>query len=198
MYEYIYGEITEISPSFAIIEAAQIGYFIKISLNTYEKINTEKNIKLFIHQILREDTNELFGFAEKSEREIFRHLISVSGIGANTARLMLSSLSPDEIISAIVNGDVQRIKSVKGIGLKTAQRIIVDLKDKVDKMGYPETMAIAGSTSAINIEEATSALVMLGFNKKQVEKTLQKIAKQKPSASVEDLVKAGIQSLSKA
>ncbi len=198
MYEYIFGEIAEISPSFVIIEAAQIGYFIKISLNTYEKINTEKQVKLYIHQILREDTNELYGFAEKSEREIFRHLISVSGIGANTARLMLSSLSPDEIISAIVNADVQRIKSVKGIGLKTAQRVIVDLKDKVDKIGFSETDAIAGATSAANVEEATSALVMLGFNKKQVEKTLQKISKQNPNASIEELVKSGIQYLSKA
>ncbi len=196
MYEYIRGEIVEISPSFVVIEAAQTGYFVSISLTTYEAIKSQKEAKLFIHQILREDTNDLYGFAEKREREIFRQLLSVSGIGANTSRLMLSSLSPKEIIEAIIEGDVNKIKSVKGIGLKTAQRVIVDLKDKVDKIGVSEGLPFAESKTDIIVEEALSALTMLGFNKKQTEKNLQKIIKENKDISVEELVKLGIKSMS--
>lgn len=195
MYEFISGEIIEISPSFAIIEAAGIGYFINISLLTYENLNTKKTAKVFIHQIIREDTNSLFGFGEKSEREIFRQLISVSGIGANTARLMLSSLKPAEIVKAILEGDVTTIKSVKGIGLKTAQRVIVDLKDKVGKIETDDTLPFATANPVV--EEAVSALVMLGFNKKMAEKAIQKISKSNNNLSVEELVKTGIQTMSK-
>lgn len=195
MYEFISGEIIEISPSFAIIEAGGIGYFINISLLTYENLNTNKTAKVFIHQIIREDTNSLFGFGEKSEREIFRQLISVSGIGANTARLMLSSLKPAEIVKAILEGDVTTIKSVKGIGLKTAQRVIVDLKDKVGKIETDDTLPFATANPVV--EEAVSALVMLGFNKKMAEKAIQKISKSNNNLSVEELVKTGIQTMSK-
>ncbi len=196
MYEYISGELTEISPSFAIVEAAQIGYFINISLSTFEVINEKKQVKLFIHQILREDTNDFFGFFDKIEREIFRQLISVSGIGANTARLMLSSLKPSQIVEAIETGDVPTIKSVKGIGAKTAQRVIVDLKDKVGKLKTSDELPFASSLS-VSAEEALSALSMLGFNKKTAEKVIQGILKINKNATVEELVKQGIKNMSK-
>ncbi|MEA3451869.1 MAG: Holliday junction branch migration protein RuvA [Bacteroidota bacterium] len=196
MYEYISGEIKDISPTFAVIEAAGVGYFVKISLITFQKIDSKKEAKLFIHHVLREDTSDFYGFVEKSEREIFRLLISVSGIGANTARLMLSSLATREIVEAIIEGDVNKIKSVKGIGLKTAQRVIVDLKDKVGKIGDSDSMPFAESKTDILVEEALSALTMLGFNKKQIEKKLQNILKKEKDLSVEELVKLGIKSMS--
>lgn len=196
MYEYILGEIVEISPSFVVIETGGIGYFVNISLTTYEKINSQKEVKLFLYQLLREDTNELFGFADKHEREVFKYLISVSGIGANTARLMLSSLTPEEVEKAIIDGDVQKIKSVKGIGLKTAQRVIVDLKDKVGK-NTEDGLPFAENKQSQIIDEAITALTMLGFNKKQAEKNLKEIAKKNKYESVEDLVKAGIRAMSK-
>ena len=195
MYDYISGEIAEISPSFVVIDVSGVGYFINISLATNEILNSKKNAKVFIHQIIREDTNSLFGFADKPEREIFRHLISVSGIGANTARLMLSSLKTGEIIKAIAEGDVSTIKSVKGIGQKTAQRVIIDLKDKVGKIETSDSLPFA--TQSPIVEEALSALVMLGFNKKMSEKALKKIMKDNSNLSVEELVKLGIQSMSK-
>jgi len=195
MYEYISGEIVEISPSFIILEAAKIGYFVNISMSTYDALNERKEAKLFIHQILREDTNSLFGFFEKSEREIFRQLISVSGIGANTARLMLSSLKTTQIIEAIETGDVNTIKSVKGIGAKTAQRVIVDLKDKVGKINSSDEMPFSSNINS-NAEEAISALTMLGFTKKATEKVVQDITKTNKDASVEELVKQGIKKMS--
>lgn len=196
MYEYILGDVVEITPSNVILEASKIGYFINISLTTFEKIKSQKEIKLYIHQIIREDTNALYGFFDKTEREIFRHLLSVSGIGANTSRLMLSSLSPIEIVEAIIEGDVNKIKSVKGIGLKTAQRVIVDLKDKVDKIGSSDSLPFMESKTDILVQEALSALTMLGFNKKQTETNLQKIIKNNKDLTVEELVKLGIKSMS--
>jgi len=195
MYEYIFGEIVEISPSFAIVDVNHVGFFVNISLTTFEKISESKEAKLFIHQVLREDTNDFFGFADKEEREVFRHLISVSGIGANTARLMLSSLKTQQIIEAIESGDVNAIKSVKGIGAKTAQRVIVDLKDKVGKIKTEDGMPFLSDFNA-NAEEALSALTMLGFNKKIAEKVIQGILKNNKSASVEELVKQGIKNMS--
>ncbi len=194
MYEYIKGEIAEISPSFVIVETAGIGYLINISLNTYEKIYNSKNVKIFIHQVIREDSNSFFGFADKSEREIFRQLISVSGIGANTARLMLSSLKPAEIVRAILKEDENTIKSVKGIGLKTAQRVIIDLKDKVSKI--ETTDLFDAQISSPVAQEAVYALVQLGFSKKNSEQIVQKITKSKPDITVEQLVKLGIQNMS--
>lgn len=195
MYEYISGEIAEISPSYVVIEAGKIGYFISISLTTFEQINEKKEAKLYIHQILREDTNDLYGFADKSEREIFRQLISVSGIGANTARLMLSSLKPVQIIEAIETGDVNTIKSIKGIGAKTAQRVIVDLKDKVGKINSSDELPFLSEANT-NTEEAISALTMLGFNKKTAEKVVQGLIKVNKNATVEELVKLGIKNMS--
>ncbi len=185
MIDYITGQIVELNPTYVVVETAGIGYFINISLFTFEQIKDKKDVKLFVHQIIREDSFTLYGFSTKDERDIFRLLISVSGIGAATARLMLSSLSPDEIRMAIVQADVQLIKSVKGIGLKTAQRIIVDLKDKVD-IKQKDTVVLESST---NRDEAMEALVVLGFNRKAVEKAVNKVLKENPQASVELIIK---------
>jgi len=195
MYEYIKGKISELTPASLIIENQGIGYFINISLNTYSAFSNKNEITVFIHQVVREDAQLLFGFYNKQEREIFRYLISVSGIGANTARMMLSSLSPSEIKEAILTGNTTVLNSIKGIGAKTAQRIIVDLKDKVGKSNISDDfLSIQNNT---NKEEALSALVMLGFAKKTVEKSLDKIQKDNPKAEVEELVKQALKTFSK-
>ena len=190
MYEYIFGKITESAPTYIIIESGNTGYFVHISLNTYSKIQNEKNYKLYLHQIVREDAHFLFGFADKSEREIFRLLISVSGIGANTARLMLSSLKSGEIKSAISTEDVNLLKSIKGIGTKTAQRVIIDLKDKIDKTEIEISKDV--SQDANVIYEALSALTMLGFAKSPAEKALKKIYSENNKINVEELVKKAL------
>lgn len=196
MYEYISGTVSELTPSYVVVDNNGIGYFINISLTSYEELTGKKDAKLFIHQVLREDTNEFYGFTKKNEREIFRLLISVSGIGANTARLMLSSLKPNEIVTAIVEKDVQKIKTIKGIGLKTAERVIVDLKDKVNKIEIGESSGSIFIEKNEKFQEALRALVMLGFNKKNAEAQLNKILKISPDASVETLVKNGIKAMS--
>jgi len=193
MIEYIKGTITQITPTFVTIESGGIGYFVNISINTFSKLEGKIDFKIFIHEVIREDTHQLFGFADTSEREIFRLLISVSGVGANTARMMLSSLSPVEIEKAILGSDVNLLKSVKGIGLKTAQRIIVDLKDKLGKhAGSGEIFAITDNTSR---EEALSALVMLGFAKNAVSKVLDKIVREEKNLTVEDMIKRALKNL---
>lgn len=193
MFEFIKGEVIEKNPSFAIIENNSIGYFVNISLNTYSKIENVNNVKIYIHQIVREDSNAMFGFFDKSEREIFRLLISISGIGANTARVMLSSLSPEEIKNAIQTENVNLIKSVKGIGLKTAQRVIIELKDKINKTEI-ETGGIPTINNS-NKDEALSALIMLGFVKKSAEKVIDKIISENKNTSIEDIVKQALKSL---
>ena len=193
MYEYIFGKITELTPAYLIIESGNIGYFVHISLNTYSKLQNESNHKLYLHQIVREDAHFLFGFAEKSEREIFRLLISVSGIGANTARVMLSSLKAGEIKSAIRTDDVNLLKSIKGIGVKTAQRVIIDLKDKIDKTEIEESTIISQDANVLN--EALSALVMLGFAKSPAEKALKKIYIEDNKIHVEELIKKALKVL---
>ncbi len=195
MFEYIFGKISELNGTFVIVEAAGVGYFIKISLNTYSKLKEEKEAKLFVHQVLREDTNDLYGFFDKAEREIFRLLISVSGIGANTGRVMLSSLTTGEIQKAILENDVNTIKSVKGIGIKTAQRVIVDLRDKIGKVSADD-INIFDTTNDKNQEEALAALVMLGFTKKLAEKAVKKITKKENNLSVEDILKKSLKTLS--
>jgi Holliday junction DNA helicase RuvA len=193
MIEYIKGAITQITPTFLTIESGGIGYFVNISINTFSKLEGKIDFKILIHEVIREDTHQLFGFADASEREIFRLLISVSGVGANTARMMLSSLSPGEIEKAILGSDVNLLKSVKGIGLKTAQRIIVDLKDKLGKhAGSGEIFAITDNTSR---EEALSALVMLGFAKNAVSKVLDKIVREEKNLTVEDMIKRALKNL---
>ncbi len=170
MIDYIKGDINQITPTFLTMETGGIGYLINISISTFSKLEGKKEFKILIHEVIREDSHQLFGFADSEERDIFRLLISVSGVGANTARMMLSSLSPGEIEKAILGSDVDLLKSVKGIGLKTAQRIIVDLKDKLGKhAGSGEIFAFADNTKR---EEALSALVMFGFAKSAVPKSL--------------------------
>ena len=193
MINYIKGTITEINPTSVSIETGGIGYFVNISVNTFSKLDGKSESKILIHEVIREDAHQLFGFADKEERDIFRLLISVSGIGANTARMMLSSLNPGEIEKAIIGSDVNILKSVKGIGLKTAQRIIVDLKDKLGKQsGSGEIFAFADNTKR---EEALSALVMLGFAKSAVSKVLDKIVREEKNLTVEDMIKRALKNL---
>jgi Holliday junction DNA helicase RuvA len=193
MIDYLKGPITQITPTFLTIEAGSIGYFINISLTTFTKLEGKSEYKLLIHEVIREDSHQLFGFAEKEERDIFRLLISVSGVGAATARMMLSSLTPTEIEKAIIGSDVHLLKSVKGIGLKTAERIIVDLKDKVGKqVGTGEIFAIADNTKR---EEALSALVMLGFARSAVSKVLDRIVREEKNLTVEDMIKRALKNL---
>ncbi len=187
MIEYIKGKITTVNPSFAIVEANNIGYFINISLNTFSSLKKDSEQLFFIHEVIREDTHALYGFIKDEERVIFRYLISVSGIGANTARLILSSLTPTELQEAIATSNISLIKQVKGIGLKTAQRLVVDLKDKIGKLSADDNF-LTVSNNTIK-EESLSALVTLGFPKKQVEKTVDKILAGNVDISVEDLIK---------
>jgi holliday junction DNA helicase RuvA len=193
MIDYIKGKITQITPTFLNVEAGDIGYFINISLTTFARLEGVSECKILVHEVIREDAHQLFGFADKEEREIFRLLISVSGVGASTARMMLSSLSPGEIEKAIIGADVHLLKSVKGIGLKTAERIIVDLKDKLGKQtGAGEIFAFSDNTKR---EEALSALVMLGFAKGAVAKVLDKIVREEKNLSVEDMIKRALKNL---
>ena len=193
MYEYIQGQLVELNPAYAIIDTGNIAYFISISLNTYSSLEGKEGAKLYLHHVVREDAQLLFGFYEKQERELFRQLITVSGIGSNTARMMLSSLQPNELKSAILEGDVNVLKSVKGIGLKTAQRVIIDLKDKIVKGDSTDSLNIP--QSSLKKEEALSALVMLGFNKAAVDKTLIKVLKENTNLSVEELIKIALKKL---
>jgi Holliday junction DNA helicase RuvA len=193
MFEYIKGAVVALKPSHIILEANSVGYFITISLNTYTQLNGREAVKLYIHQVIREDAHLLYGFATEAERELFRLLISVSGIGSNTAIMMFSSLSPDEISSAILNENVNLLKSIKGIGVKTAQRVIIDLKDKIGKSSVGEQIVASADNTLKN--EALSALVMLGFAKKSAEKELDKILATQPNLSVENVIKLALKSL---
>jgi holliday junction DNA helicase RuvA len=193
MINYIKGIIAEINPTSVTIETGGVGYFINISVNTFSKLDGKSEFKILVHEVIREDAHQLFGFADKEERDIFRLLISVTGIGANTARMMLSSLSPGEVEKAIIESNVNVLKSVKGIGLKTAQRVIVDLKDKVGKASATgEIFTFADNTRR---EEALSALVMLGFARSAVSKVLEKIIREEKNLTVEDLIKRALKNL---
>jgi holliday junction DNA helicase RuvA len=193
MIEYIKGNIKTLNPARLILEAGGIGYFINISVNTFSRLEGKTEELILIHEVIREDTYQLFGFADSEERDIFRALISVSGVGANTARMVLSSLKPHDVEIAIIEADVNVLKSVKGIGLKTAQRIIVDLKDKLGKTTISgEIFTTADNTIR---EEALSALVMLGFAKSAVIKALDKIIRDEKNLTVEDLIKRALKSL---
>ena len=190
MYEYIEGEFVEKSPAHLIVQAGHLAYYIHISVFTYSQLSKQTSGRVYLHFVVREDAQILFGFGGREEREIFRMLISVSGVGANTARLILSSLSPDEITQAILSGNVAVLQGIKGIGAKSAQRIIVDLKDKVGKgAGIDELFFSQDNTSR---EEALSALVALGFPKKTVEKILTRIISEQPELSSEEVVKAAL------
>lgn len=202
MIEYIKGTLAELSPALAVVEAYGVGYALNLSLTTYTKIQGLKDVKLFVHEQLttggRDDSFTLYGFATKQERELYRMLISVSGIGANTARMMLSSLTPTELCNAIANGDEKIIKSVKGIGLKTAQRVILDLKDKIVSTGVAEELHVAKQHSAgpsVNTavkDEAVSALTMLGFSPAPSAKVVVEILTAQPDLQVEMVVKEAL------
>ncbi|MCT4616014.1 MAG: Holliday junction branch migration protein RuvA [Marinifilaceae bacterium] len=193
MFEFIKGKIDSITPTFVIVENNGIGYHISISLHTYSQINELEQVKLFIHQVIREDANLLFGFSESSEREIFRFLISVSGVGANTGRMMLSSMSPDEIKTCILTDNSKALTSIKGIGAKTAQRIIIELKDKIGKDNPDVEISVSQNNNVK--EEALSALVMLGFAKNTVIKALNKLHGANPNIQVEELIKLALKQL---
>lgn len=193
MITHISGKLVEKSPTHVVVDCNGIGYFIHISLHTFSQLSEDEHIKLLTHFQVKEDAQQLYGFATLAEREIFRLLISVSGIGTNTARTMLSSLTPKQVREGIASGDVALIQSVKGIGLKTAQRVIIDLKDKVLKIyDIDETVALSSNT---NKDEALSALEVLGFVKKQSERVVGKILTQHPDASVELIIKEALKNL---
>ena len=200
MIEYIKGEIAELSPASAIIDCNGLGYAANISLNTYAAIQGKKSSKLYIYEAIREDAYVLYGFADKQERELFLLLISVSGIGGNTARMILSALSPSELINVISTENANLLKTVKGIGLKTAQRVIVDLKDKIKTSGEAAgTTGITGlASTAANVqvqEEAVAALTMLGFAQAPSQKVVMAILKEDAGAPVEQVIKLALKRL---
>ena len=195
MIEYIKGNIIEITPTDMVLECHGIGYKILISLQTYEGLNGRKDTTVYIHHYIREDEELYYGFATKDERELFRLLIGVSGIGASTARMMLSSLSSEEIRNAILSEAINKIKSIKGIGLKSAQRLILELKDKVVKgEGSDSTTLFASSLNAA-ADEAGTALVMLGLKKANVNKAVAAVLKEKPGATLEEIIKLALKRL---
>jgi len=193
MYEYLRGKIADSSPAHVVIDVNGTGYFLNISLNTYTKLNNKSEVTLLVHESIREDAFSLYGFIDDVERNLFRQLISVSGIGANTARMMLSSMVPEEITNAILTGNVAVLKAIKGIGAKTAQRVIVDLKDKLGKTSA-DTKIFAEMDNTIR-DEALSALVMLGFTKNSAQKAVDKILTGSPDEKVEHVIKQALKML---
>lgn len=198
MYEYIFGKLAELYPTEAIVESNGFGYRILISLSTYTKLQKagQEAVKLYLHHHLREDEESLFGFSDKAERSLFIQLISVSGVGPNTARMMLSSMTVNELSTAILTQDTNRIKSVKGIGLKTAQRVILELKDKIGKGVSDEfQFESAADGRGAEKEEAISALVLLGFAKPAAEKAVSAVLKDNPGCTIEELIKKALKLL---
>lgn len=193
MIEYIKGELVDLTPTCAIVETNGIGYSINISLVTYSELSGHKQCKLYVYEAIREDAHVLYGFTTQSERTLFLQLISVSGVGANTARMIMSSLSASELQEAIATENSALLKNVKGIGLKTAQRIIIDLRDKVNKttIGTSTSSVLGKSVTS----EAVSALVMLGFQQSASQKVVEKLAKDEPAVSLEQLIKKALQML---
>lgn len=195
MIDYIKGQIIELTPTELVLDNHGIGYSILISLQTYEAFQLKTEAVAYIHHYIREDEELFFGFATKDERELFRLLISVSGIGVASARMMLSTLTSEEIRHAILSEDVNKIKSVKGIGLKSAQRLVLELKDKVVKGEGSETPALFKADGGALVEEATTALTMLGFTKANISKVMPAILKENPTAKVEEIIKAALKKL---
>ncbi len=202
MIEYIKGELTEITPAAAVVEAHGVGYLLNISVNTYTAIQDKKEVKLYVHEAIttggRDDAYTLYGFSNKQEREIYRMLITVSGVGSNTARMILSASSPSELVNIIANGDEKALKSVKGIGLKTAQRIIVDLRDKMAASGLiADVASTTGSSTASTVnnevrDEAVGALTMLGFSPAPSHKVVTEILQAQPDLHVEQVIKQAL------
>ncbi|MCL1973930.1 MAG: Holliday junction branch migration protein RuvA [Bacteroidetes bacterium] len=201
MYEYIKGPVAELSPTHAVVEGGGLGYHILISLQTFSALQKEQGpVHLWLHHHVREDAQLLYGFAHKGEREMFRLLIATSGIGPNSARMILSSLSSEELRQALLTEDLMRLKSIKGIGLKTAQRLIVELKDKVAKTGFEEDALLSagpsGGTAHSSIrQEASSALQMLGFPKAAVDKTIDHLLRQHAGYTLEELIKIALKQI---
>lgn len=204
MIEYIKGELVELSPALAVVEAHGVGYGLNISLNTYSAIQGKQSVKLFVHEAImtggRDDNYTLYGFATKQERSLYRLLITVSGVGANTARMILSSLTPAELCNVIANGDDKMLKTVKGIGLKTAQRIIVDLKDKIMQSGIAEELHVSSQPVTANVnnavkDEAVGALTMLGFSPAPSAKVVVAILTEQPDLPVEQVVKLALKQI---
>ncbi len=193
MIAHIQGRLVEKTPTHVVIDCGGVGYHINISLHTYSQLGASENCKLFTFLQIKEDAHSLYGFAEKKERELFKLLLSVSGVGASTARTMLSSLAPEHIIQSIASNDVGTIQSIKGIGAKTAQRVILDLKDKVIKLYQIEE--ISDTSYNTNREEALSALEVLGYVRKNAEKVIEKILVTQPEATVEELIKLALKAL---
>ena len=193
MIAHIQGKLVEKTPTEVVIDCGGVGYHINISLHTYSLLPTADFIKLYTYVQIKEDAHTLFGFMEKTEREIFKMLLSVSGIGASIARTMLSSLEPRQVIQAIASGDVATIQSIKGIGTKTAQRVIIELKDKVLKLYDLEEVSLLQNNT--NKDEALSALEVLGFIRKTAEKVVEKIARENPEATVEFIIKQALKNL---
>lgn len=190
MLEYIKGSIEELTPTYVIIDNNGIGYMINISLNSFSQLQDKEEGKIFVIEIIREDAHLLYGFTQKRERELFLLLISVSGVGASIARMILSSLTVTELENTIGTGNVNVLKSVKGIGAKTAQRIIVDLKDKIK--GGDDSLVIQASASTVSFDEALAALVMLGFPQQISQKALKKLFTENPALTVEDAIKKAL------
>ena len=199
MIEYIRGELTELSPALATIEAAGVGYALSISLNTYSAIQGKKEVKLYVYEAIREDAYLLYGFINKKEREMFELLISVSGVGTNTARMMLSAMSVSELCNAISTGNEKLIKGIKGIGKMTAQRIIVDLRDKIVALGIADEIPAGGTmTAPVNNavrDEAVAALTMLGFSPAPTQKVVVQLLQEQPSLPVEQVVKLALKQI---
>lgn len=193
MFEFIEGTLIDMNPACCIVQTGGIGYHIQITLTTYSKLAAKQQVKLFLHQVVREDAHLLYGFHTREERETFRQLLSVSGIGANTARMMLSSLTSDEIHQAIINGNAAVLQGIKGIGLKTAQRVIIDLRDKISKeKNTGELFTLVDNSLK---DEALSALVILGFNKTEADKVIGKILTSANNLTLEDLIRKALKQL---
>ena len=199
MIDYIKGELTELTPALATVEAAGVGYGLNISLNTFSTIQGKKEVKLYVHEAIREDAYVLYGFVNKKEREMFELLITVNGVGANTARMMLSGMSVSELCSAISTGNARLIQSIKGIGKMTAQRIIVDLRDKIVALGIADEIPAGGQMQApVNNQvkdEAVSALTMLGFAPAPTQKVVLQILQEQPELPVEQVVKLALKQI---
>ncbi len=189
MLDYISGKIADLTPTEVVIDNGGIGYCINIALPTYSLLMGQKETKLYVYELLREDVHQLYGFAEKSDRELFLLLIGVNGVGANTARVIMSSLTPQEMRDAIVRENARALKNVKGIGTKTAERIVVELKDKIGKLKIAGSQPQMMMGQAAEVEEAVDALVMLGFNRQNSQKAVEKAIQQNPEAKVGEVVK---------
>ena len=196
MIEHISGKLVEKNPTHVVIDCGGVGYFLNISLNTFSKLSDNENAKLLTHYVVREDAHLLYGFIDRTERDVFRLLIAVNGVGVNTARVILSTLTPGQVQDAISTENVDSLKAVKGIGAKTAQRIIIDLKDKINKLDTDnETVTNAVSVNNTSKEEALSALEVLGFTRKQAIKPIEKFLKNEPGLTVEELIKQALKVL---